>query len=713
MAKKQKEKKPHRKLWLFIKIQMVLILLFIGAITYYYVGGYANKLNAMRTEATKLVNDSKEATFRSTQTSVAYDINNEVLSVMKGEKDLYYLPYNEIPIYAKEAIVSIEDKKYYQHSGVDYRAIIRAAWAMVRNGKVTQGGSTITQQLARNVFLTQDKTWERKIEEIYIAINLEKRYSKQQLLEFYMNNIYFSNGYYGIEAAARGYFSRGAAELSLSQLAFLCGIPNSPGQFDPLSNMSNTIGRRNLILRNMYDDGIISLMEYQSALNEIITIDQTKVAKHNYEETYTYYCATRALMQAEGFEFRNEFSNEQDEEKYKKEYDELYNECNSRLYTGGYRIYTSLDLNMQQMLQQSIDDGLAEFPETSEEGIFALQGAGVCIDNETGFVRAIVGGRSQNYEGYTLNRAYQSFRQPGSSIKPLVVYTPALESGYSPDSILEDSQIPDGPSNADGRFLGRISLRKAVELSRNTVAYKLLEEISPDKGLSYLRAMGFSRLDKKDMNPHIALGGFTQGVSPLEMATGFATIENNGFYREATCILKITDYNGEVIYQPNRIRAVVYDNNAAWQMTDILQGVIKSGTGRGLDIPNMPCAGKTGTTNDNKDGWFVGYTPYYTCSMWVGYDTPREVPGLTGSSYPGHIWQSFMKKVHAGLPYKEFSKEITLSDDGNVIDESITMPITPPIPEITEDEEETLIIEEELVPEIDDAHPEDAFEIFE
>ncbi|MCR5547076.1 MAG: penicillin-binding protein, partial [Lachnospiraceae bacterium] len=443
MAKRKKTKTSRA--WRFLKFQIVLISIVLLAIAYYFIGGYATKVASLRQEAVSLVASSSEETFRASETSIVYDVNGDVISYVKGEKDVYYLTYDEIPLYAKQALISVEDKKFYSHHGVDYRAIVRAVWAMFRNGRVTQGASTITQQLARDVFLTQDRTWERKIEEIYIAVELEKKYTKEEILEFYINNIYFKNGYYGLEAASQGYFSKSAAELSLSQLAFLCAIPNNPSYYNPLEHIDNTITRRNKILKNMLEDKMISEQSYNEATSETIELCMSEEIKNNYAETFTYYCATRALMELDGFSFKYDFSSEEQREAYNESYEEAYNENNAKLFTGGYRIYTSLDLEMQETLQQSVDNGLARFKDVSEDGIYTLQSAAVCIDNNSGMVKAIVGGRSQDVVGYTLNRAYQSYRQPGSSIKPILVYTPALERGYTADSIVSDEPIEDGP----------------------------------------------------------------------------------------------------------------------------------------------------------------------------------------------------------------------------------------------------------------------------
>ncbi len=697
------KKKKHRGLRIFIRIQLILMLMVIAAITYYYVGGYASEVSRLHDEAIRFVNSANEKTFRSAETSIIYTADGEVLSTLKGEKDVYYLDYKDIPIYAKEAIISIEDKKYYDHKGVDFQVILRAGYAMVRNGKVTQGASTITQQLARNIFLSQEKTWQRKVEEIYIAVELDKRFSKNQILEYYLNNIYFANGYYGVEAASRGYFNMPCSELSLSQIAYLCAIPNSPSRYDPVKNPSSPLVRRNLILQNMYEDGIISEAERDEAMRERIELNIQEADRHDYQETYTFYCATRALMSAEGFIFKSSFNTELERERYLEEYNSYYEACNVNLYKNGYRIYTSLDNEMQEMLQETIDTELADNDSVNSEGIYELQGAGVCIDNETGFVTAIVGGRSQEYEGYTLNRAFQSFRQPGSAIKPLIVYAPALEMGYSPNSVIDDSPIPDGPENSGGGYSGEITFRRAVELSKNIVAWKIFEDITPKAGLNYLKKMEFSNIKSTDEVPSAALGGFTKGVSSMEMAGGFATLQNDGFFRRPTCIVKITDSDGNAVYRPSNIGESVYKQEAARQMTDILRGVLNSGgaTGAGLRLKGMDAAGKTGTTNENKDGWFVGYTPYYTTAVWVGYDNPKPLSGLWGSTMPGRIWKSYMNGIHEELEYKALNIEKVKNADEQP-EPVEALPEEPVMPSVREenvpaDEEETQEQESPLI----------------
>ena len=641
---------------IFIKTQIVLFLLLAAVgLSYFFIGGYAGQVVAMQKEASEFVEDSSEETFRRNQTSIVYGADGSVISTLKGNGESYYLAIEDMPANVVAAIVSIEDKKFYRHDGVDYRAILRAIKVMVENGEATQGGSTITMQLARGIFLSQEKTWQRKVEEILIAWQLEDKYSKDEILEYYLNNIYFGNGYYGIQSASRGYFNRDVSELSLSEVAFLCAIPNNPTLYDPLTQMDNTIARRNRILANMESDGKISGADYANAIVAPMKLKRPVVSgKNDYVETYTYYCAARMLMVQEGFTFRYEFSSREEQENYRHAYETLYSECIKRLYTAGYRIYTSIDLKLQEELQSAVDETLDKFTEINEEGVYALQASAVCIDNKTGYVKAIVGGRGQDFPGYTLNRAYQSFRQPGSAIKPLTVYTPAFEQNYFPESLVVDAPIEGGPKNSNGSYAGEITLRQAVENSVNTIAWKLYDELTPEKGLSYLKQMNFSGLDEEDYRLSTALGGFTTGVSALEMAAGYASIENDGVYRAPTCIVRMLDEYGREIFTSTREEKQVYEENAARMMTDVLTGVLTRGTAKGLDLGDIPAAGKTGTSNDQKDGWFVGYTGYYTTSVWVGYDMPRKMDDLMGSTYPGKIWQTFMWRAHEGLEPQAF-----------------------------------------------------------
>ncbi len=650
---KQKKRKKHRLFWFLVKFQIVLMLAVIVGFLYYNYGGYAKLVDEYKEEAITLVRNSTEKTFIPSLTSEVYDANGELISYFKGEKTVEYVEYDDIPSEFVTAMISIEDKRFYQHKGVDIMALIRSAKAVLESRSLSQGGSTITMQLARNIYLDNGKRLERKMKEIFIASELEKRYSKNKIMEYYLNNIYFANGYYGISAACEGYFSCEPDELSLSEIAFICAIPNSPSYYDPLVNFDNTITRRDRILLNMYEDGKIDETTYLSAIEEEIVLQPSKIAKskrNNYVDTYVYYCATRALMENDGFVFQEYFESEADEQAYYEIYDELYAKYQKQIYSEGYKIYTSIDMDMQEALQNSIDETLGVFTELGDNGVYEVQGSAVTIDNETGYVVAIVGGREQDFGYYTLNRAYQSHRQPGSAIKPLIVYTPFFEMGNTPDTIVHDTAIEGGP-DAD-IYYGDVTARYAVEWSLNSAAWNVYAQVTPEVGLQYLKNIHFSAIVEADEVLSTSLGGFTKGASALEMAAAYATLENDGCYREPTCILKIVDSDDNVIYETKQQETQVYTKNAAQMMTNVLSTAIDN-CGQ-AKLENMPSAGKTGTTNDNKDGWFVGYTGYYTTAIWVGADLPKSIETLSGSSYPATIWHNYMQPVHDALEPIEF-----------------------------------------------------------
>lgn len=647
--KKKKSRSPFKD-GLFYGTQIVFLLTIVGCIILFFVSDYWKTTVQLYKDAKTMVENSDRDDFSAYQTSMVYDDQGEIIKLVKKERFQIYLSIDNIPETAKEAIVSIEDKRFYDHNGIDLKAIVRAAVALVKKDEITQGGSTITQQLSRNIFLTHTVSWERKVEEIFISLRLEKIYSKDDILEFYLNNVYFANGYYGIEAASTGYFNKSSSELTLSETAFLCAIPNNPTVYDPRKNLENTLKRRDRILDEMLKDGKITESQCAEAKQETITLNSMEVhSAGTYVDSYVNYCATKALMENNGFVFKNEFADEAEEKEYKALYEEEYNKWSEKLMSGGYRIYTSISREMQEKLQTAVDDGMYGFVTQKDDGVYNVQAAATCIDNDTGKVKAIVGGRSQDNVESSFNRAYQSRRQPGSSIKPLLVYAPALEKGYTANSTLKDVKTADGPANAGNAYSGSISLRSAVEKSRNAAAWSLYQAITPSYAMQYLLDMEFSGITKDDYNLSTALGGFTTGFSTVEMASGYATLENNGVFRTPTCIDKILDSNGNVIVDSVGSEKQVYTEETAKEMTDILKGVLTRGTGVKRRLKNITAAAKTGTTNDNKDGWFCGYTSYYTTAVWVGFDIPQELEDLSGSTYPGEIWNTFMEDVHEGL----------------------------------------------------------------
>lgn len=610
--------------------------------------------------AEHVVGESTPETFRLQESSYIYDADGGVLAKLSMDEDSYYLPYDEIPQYAVQAFVAVEDRTFWENSGVDFKGILRVGLRyLYTDGEEVHGASTITQQLARNRFLTNEVSLERKAKEILIARELTKKYTKEQIMEFYVNDISFANTYYGLEAAAIGYFGKSSKELSLSQIAYLCAIPNSPTYYNPYRHPDNALARRDKILDDMLEMGYITQDEHDSAAAEEIVIQRPDYGFHNYETTYAIFCAVRYLMEENGFQFEYGFKSDAAYEDYTERYNEAYAAAREDLYTGGYDIYTSLDPEKQQVLQDAVDQGLSFNTDTASDGIYALQGAATLIDNSSGKVEAIVGGRSQETDVYGLNRAYQSFRQPGSAIKPLIVYTPALENGYNSYTIVKNVDVDAAKKAKKGDDLTRLpgstmTLRRGVEQSKNGVAWSVYADITPEVGMSYLTSMRFDNIVPGDYYLAASLGGFTHGVTSEEMAGAYAALANGGEYRDPTCIVSMLDKNGEEIFRDPKEKRV-YEKNAALVMVDILTGVVTRGTASKMGwTGDIEAAGKTGTTNNSRDGWFCGITPYYTLTVWVGYDQPKTLSSLWGSTYPASIWKNAMSSFVEGLPAASF-----------------------------------------------------------
>ena len=657
--KKRKKRKKRRKKTdhSFYIIQGLLILAFVAVIVLFVKSDYAGGIFSLRSQAIETVRNSTIEDMQGQRVGTIYDAQGGVIAELKNERNIRYLTSEEIPQTVKDAFVSIEDKRFYKHNGVDFFALTRAVTKLINKDAITQGGSTITQQLARNVFLTHEVSWQRKVKEMFTAWEIEKMYSKDQILEFYVNNIFYANNCYGIEAASQKYFGKPTAECSISEVAFLCAIPNSPSRFDPLDHKETSMTRRDVILEAMYKNDKISEEEYKDALAEVIQVDShSKTYEQSWSRSYAIHCVVEEKMRADGFEFKYDFPLVTDREDYEELYDATFAEYREKLFLSGYQIYTSINQVHQNALQNAIDVKLEEYNTKNTNGTYALQCAATCIDNETGLVTAVVGGRSQEDISYDYNRAYLSSRPPGSAIKPLVVYTPLLERGYSASSMVEDKKDPEGPKNANGQYSGSVSIKTAVEKSINTVAWSKFNELGAETAMQYLLEMEFADIMPQDYTGSSALGGFTRGASTLEMSGAYTALANGGVYRTPSCIVRVEDSYGNVVYEHAPEEKQVYEAAAADAMTEILQGVMTNGTANGQGVRGMPSAGKTGTTNENKDGWFAGYTPYYTTSIWVGYDSPRWLKGMTGSAYPAEIWHNFMTEIHTGLPVKNFGE---------------------------------------------------------
>lgn len=626
----------------------------------------------------KLVHLSKDD-FIMKEDTVVYDANGKkVGSVNAGSYK--YVSINDISPYIYDGYIAVEDKRFRTHGGVDLVATMRAGVSLLKhNMEITQGGSTITQQVIKNNLLTQNKSYTRKIAEILLAPTIESKFTKAQIMEFYCNSNYYGNKCYGVGAASRYYFGKKCADIEPQEAAMLIGLSNSPAAYNPVLHPQAALKKRNRVLKTMCNDGVITPKEYKAAVKKKLNIKQLSEegsSNETYVISYAIHCSAISLMEKEDFKFKYVFDSKEDYQKYNKTYSKAYSEKIESIRSGGYKIYTSINMKKQKKLQKSVDEGLAFNKEKdNDSGKYALQGAAVCVNNETGYVEAVVGGRGKNDQ---YNRAYLAARQSGSAIKPLIDYTPGFESGmYSPSTIVNDNKFANGPSNAGGAYYGSVHIREAVARSLNTVAWQVLDNISVKYGLSFLDKLHFHNISYIDNdNMALSLGGFTEGVRVVDMAKGFSTLANNGSFSDRTCVKKIEHVSDGVVYKNNNEKTQVYSEDAAWMMTDVLKGVFNEsyGTGRKLKLENgQICAGKTGTTNSSKDVWFCGYTKYYTTVVWAGYDTPRAMPGASGASIPGVIWKDYMDKIHEKLKPQDFTMPSTISlakydSAGNIIE---------------------------------------------
>lgn len=535
--------------------------------------------------------------------------------------DEFRLPVKleQIPQHVQDAFIAIEDKRFYSHTGVDLRSILRAVYRDILARDKVEGASTITQQLAKNVFLTNDKTWLRKIKEAMIALHLEREYSKDQILEMYLNVIYFGKGQYGLEAAANKFFHKSVDELTLEEGALLAGIIKAPNSYSPIDHPEKALQRRNVVLQSMYDADLITKEQLDKAKQKGIKLN---VSSRKVNRAY-HTIADLAIKEAE--------------EKYGITLDELK--------ANRYRIVTTMDEEIQEIVYDQFQyDGY--FPGNNKE---TVEGAFVMIDSKTGAIVAAMGGR--DYERGNLNRALEK-RQPGSTMKPIAVYAPALELGeFTPYSMLPDKkQDFDGyeVSNHDDRYDGQVSLLNALVRSKNTSTTWLLNEIGIKNAKKYLNKMDIHIEDK---GLSIALGGLKDGLSPVQLAEAYRTFNSNGEKVDSHVIIEIYNQKDQVVAKREIESKKVFSEQVAWTMTEMLKEVVDRGTGTAGHYP-YDLAGKTGTTQHVvvegkvKDAWFVGYTPDYVSALWMGYDVSDENHFLTGgSSYPTELTKKILTEI--------------------------------------------------------------------
>jgi len=551
------------------------------------------------------------------ETLIIYDKDDREALRLHAAEDRVSIDIKTIPQHVKMAFISAEDARFYDHPGIDLIRIAGAAWQDIKAGSYVQGASTITQQLIKLSHLSADKTMSRKLEEAVLAYQMEKRYSKDDILEMYMNYVYFGRGYYGIEAAALGYFGLHAEDLSIAQAATLAGILKSPSNYAPHLNKEKSLGRRNNILSLMEEYGHISSEEKAAALKEPLDILAAKT------DSRGYYIDTVLKNAAAVLDITTE-----------------------ELLTGGYRIYTSLDVSLQQTCETLfVEDSL--FPARDCEGAI------VVMEADTGAVSALVGGREQNVD-MAFNRATDIRRQPGSVIKPIISYAPAMEfCGYTAASMLldEPTAFSDySPRNFNDQYYGWVTLREAVRRSLNVPAVKVLNEIGIERGKEFASAVGI-RFDKDDTSLTIALGGFTYGVSPMEIAGAYGAFASGGIYHAPALIRRIESAEGECLFAHQREGTRVMREENAFILTSMLESAIKTGTGRRLGELKISLAGKTGTVGTeegNRDAWMAAYNSEYTACVWMGYDSDKQgtlPPEATGGSYPALL----LKEVFAFL----------------------------------------------------------------
>ena len=564
---------------------------------------------------------------RPVASSQIYDIHGNLITNVHSVENRVLVPMHKIPKDLQNAFIAAEDVRFYQHIGIDPRGILRAVWSNITNREVSEGGSTITQQLAKNALLTQERTLKRKIQEAVLALQIERQYSKTEILEMYLNQIYFGQGAYGVQAAAQVYFGKNVEQLNLAECAMLAGIPKSPNYYSPANNMKVAKERQAVVLDQMVKYGYLDSGTASQVKNDKLILVKGNANSGASFASYFIDYVTQQLVAKYGAD---------------------------AVYKEGLQIFTTLDTDMQKAAEQAMSN-LPTY-KTDANGIKQPQGALVAIDPHTGYIKAMVGGRGNDQ----FNRAVLAERQPGSAFKPFV-YLAAIESGMTAASIVDDSSVSFGswtPRNYDGRFHGPMTLRHALEDSINVAAVKLANETGPDKPLYYAQQMGISTLvlqgSVNDRNLASALGGLTRGVTPLEIANAYSVLANEGVRAEPIAIVKVVDRNGKVLEQNTTRSKAVISEKSAFILTDMMRGVLTNGTGTGANI-GRPAAGKTGTTSDYKDAWFVGFTPDLAAAVWMGNDSGGDLDGITGGDLPATIWRIFMSSALSKTPARDFS----------------------------------------------------------
>jgi len=649
--RKKKNNKALKKLR-FILLIFILVALVIG--TGVTIGMYAavsREIEAMNINNLTL----------NTSSFIYYtdeDGDTHQLQMLQAETNRIWVDSEDISQYAKDAIVAIEDERFFQHNGVDLKrtagATVKFFLAKLGVGEASYGGSTITQQVIKNITNEKDRTSGRKVKEILRAIALEKKMTKDEILTLYLNIVYFANNCNGIEAASNIYFNKHANELNLQEAASIAGITQFPSQYDPFANPENNVEKRNIVLGKMLELGMIDENEHSKAVKSRLVTD--KSYKRSKNQITSYFSdqvvndVIRDLMEQKGYS--EDFATQQ-------------------VYNGGLKIYSTVNVDIQDIMEDVFED-TSNFPASNKGG----QSAMVITDPYTGAVKGLVGGLGEKESIRGWNRATQMKRQPGSSLKPLAVYAPAVDKNEITEATIVNDKAPEEgygsdkwkPKNSYSNYYGDMTVREAVARSSNIPAVEVLEKLGVGTSYSYLQnKFHLSNISDKDKNySSLALGGLTEGVSPLEMAAAYGAFPNGGKYIKPYTYTQVVDSAGNVILQNGPDSSQAISAAAAFITADLLSAVVNSsmGTGRSARLSDIPTYGKTGTTDDNFDKWFVGFTPYYVGAVWYGFDSPSS---LSGSNPCPAAWKKVMERVHATLGEKE------LKTPSNVVGVKICM----------------------------------------
>ena len=612
-AKKAKKAGPLRRIRLFIALCLVVF----AGLGFGYIFAAYQSLPAVGNN------------MRPAVSSQVFDSHGRLITTLHSDQNRLPIDINKVPQNLQNAFIAAEDNRFYEHIGIDPIGIFRAIFANLTNRGIAQGGSTITQQLAKNAFLSQEQTLKRKIQEAMLALEIEHKYSKKEILEMYMNQIYFGQGAYGIQTAAKTYFNKDVNELTLTQCAMLAGLPKSPNYYSPFNNLNEAKKRKNVVLDQMVKYGYVSAAEAEDAKNQDLGLSKSHQSK-----------------EADEYASFIDYVSQQVAKKY----------GDDALYKEGLKIYTTMDVDKQHAAVRAMRNLPNNY--TDENGLTQPQAAIVSIDPKTGHILAMVGGRGQD----SFNRASMAVRQPGSAFKPFV-YLTALQHDMTPDTTMDDQPVTYGswsPKNAGGSYSGTMTLSDALAHSVNTIAVQLADRVGTKNIIANAKKMGITTLDAKDDNLAMALGGLTKGVTPLEMASAYGTFANKGVHVKPTAIVKILDRNGNVLEDASTLekeetKTRVMSEREAYEMTTMLEGVIDHGTGTAAAI-GRPAAGKTGTTDDNKDAWFVGYTPDIVTAVWIGDDTGSHSLGeIYGGTIPAEIWKDYMSSATSDESGSDFS----------------------------------------------------------